>query len=126
MTNSQKDHTASIYKTTDVDNSRIRLDITLALTSPDFMAYVYAGGLLSDSLDFHRVQRYLGPKTYKPDAGLIDGEFAVRTWSKNESVAKAALASGIFEDTGKRIPTGFVEAQVWRFKTVIAKAEPKP
>lgn len=54
-----------------------------------------------------------------PDDELDDGEFAVKTWSENEQLAKAAFATGLFEDTGKRIPTGFVEAQVWRF----AKAE---
>lgn len=51
-----------------------------------------------------------------PDADLEDGEFAIKNWSGNESVAQAAMATGLFIDTGKRIPTGFVEAQVWRFK----------
>jgi hypothetical protein len=42
-------------------------------------------------------------------------EFFAKTWTENKAVAAAALSSGLFEDTGKRIPTGFVEAQVWRF-----------
>ncbi len=40
----------------------------------------------------------------------------VKTWSENEAFAKAALATGLFEDTGKRFPTGFVEAQIWKLK----------
>ena len=50
-----------------------------------------------------------------PDTEISEGEFAVKTWSENEQLAKAALASGIFEDMGKRIPTGFVEAHIWKF-----------
>jgi hypothetical protein len=48
-------------------------------------------------------------------APLEPGEFCVKTWSENEPVWPVALASGHFVDTGKRVPTGFVEAQVWRF-----------
>jgi hypothetical protein len=51
-----------------------------------------------------------------PGANLADGEFCIKDWSENERAAKAAMATGIFEDTGKRIPTGFVEAKVWKFK----------
>jgi len=47
---------------------------------------------------------------------LGEGEFLAKTWSENEEIAKAALDSGLFEDTGRRVPTGWVEAQVWRFK----------
>jgi hypothetical protein len=44
------------------------------------------------------------------------GEFFAKTWSENERIAAQALASGLFEDTGKRVATGWVQAQVWRFK----------
>lgn len=49
-------------------------------------------------------------------AELESGEFCVKTWAENEELARAALASGLFEDTGKRVVTGFVDAEVWRFK----------
>lgn len=49
-----------------------------------------------------------------PEARIGDGEIIVKTWSENEPLAEAALASGLFIDTGKRIPTGHVFAQVWR------------
>ncbi|HUT79506.1 MAG TPA: hypothetical protein VM285_17550 [Polyangia bacterium] len=50
-----------------------------------------------------------------PEEELAEGEFFVKTWRENEGIAAAALASGLFVDTGRRVPTGFVEAQVWRF-----------
>jgi hypothetical protein len=49
-----------------------------------------------------------------PDIPLEDGEVIIKNWSENEDIAKAALASGYFKDTGKRVATGFVEAQIWR------------
>jgi len=51
-----------------------------------------------------------------PDATLEEGEFAVKDWTENKSIARDALASGYFVDTGKRIATGFVQAPVWRLK----------
>jgi hypothetical protein len=48
-----------------------------------------------------------------PEAELGDWEVIVKTWSENESLAKAAIASGRFKDTGRRVPTGWAEAQVW-------------
>lgn len=44
---------------------------------------------------------------------LKEREILAKTWSENEEIARAVLASGLFMDTGKRIKTGFVEAQVW-------------
>lgn len=48
-----------------------------------------------------------------PEASVLSGEIIVKTWSENEAMAAAALASGLFRDTGRRIHTGFVQAQVW-------------
>lgn len=48
-----------------------------------------------------------------PGVELKDNEILVKTWSENEEVAACALTSGLFKDTGKRVPTGFVEAQIW-------------
>lgn len=45
---------------------------------------------------------------------LAPGEFLAKTWYENEDVATAALKSGLFTDTGRRIPIGHEEAQVWR------------
>ena len=51
-----------------------------------------------------------------PELKLQPGEFFVKTWSENESIAADALASGLFVDTGRRVSTGHVEAQIWRTK----------
>lgn len=51
-----------------------------------------------------------------PDQPLGKDEIFVKTWAENEEIAKVCLATGLFEDTGKRVPTGFVHAQVWRIK----------
>ena len=48
------------------------------------------------------------------EARLEENEIIVKTWSENESIAKAALETGLFENTGKLIPTGYVNAQVWK------------
>lgn len=49
-----------------------------------------------------------------PGEGLEDGEFFVRAWGEGEGLARAALETGLFLDTGRRVRTGFVEASVWR------------
>lgn len=48
-----------------------------------------------------------------PEASLGPNEILVKTWSENEPLAAAALASGLYRDTGRRLKTGFVEAQIW-------------
>lgn len=49
-----------------------------------------------------------------PNNNLEPDEFFVKTWSENEEIAKDCLKSGMFIDTGKRVSTGFVQAQVWK------------
>ena len=51
-----------------------------------------------------------------PEEKLEKGEFFVKTWSENEGISNDCLNSGLFIDTGKRVSTGFVEAQVWKLK----------
>jgi len=48
-----------------------------------------------------------------PQAILLPGEIIVKTWEENEESAIAAKASGLFRDTGKRVSTGYVKAEVW-------------
>tara|TARA_Y100000310_G_scaffold277750_1_gene295740 strand:- start:955 stop:1278 length:324 start_codon:yes stop_codon:yes gene_type:complete len=47
-----------------------------------------------------------------------ENEILVKTWSENESWTSDILLHGPFEDTGRRVPTGFVQAQVWRYTGV--------
>lgn len=50
-----------------------------------------------------------------PDLPLAEGEFFVKSWSGNEGIADSCRKSGLFVDTGKRVCTGHVQAEVWRF-----------
>jgi hypothetical protein len=43
-------------------------------------------------------------------------EFCVKTWSENEAFVAPMLSTGLFEDTGKRVPSGYVVSPVWRIK----------
>lgn len=49
-----------------------------------------------------------------PGTRLGDGEVLVKTYSENEPMVAPLLATGAFEDTGRRVPAGFAELQVWR------------
>jgi hypothetical protein len=49
-------------------------------------------------------------------ARVADDEFTVKSWSENEQIVSPMLATHLFEDTGRRIPTGYVEASVWRVR----------
>lgn len=49
-----------------------------------------------------------------PEAMIAEDELIVKAWGENEDVARAALATGLFVDTGRRLSTGFMEAQVWK------------
>ncbi len=49
-------------------------------------------------------------------AQVSSDEFCVKTWSENEVFVVPMLSSGLFEDTGKRVPSGYVVAPVRRIK----------
>lgn len=53
---------------------------------------------------------------YVEGTELNRNEILVKTWSENEEWTKGILDCGLFEDTGRRVKTGYVEAQVWKFK----------
>src|SRR5688500_15365230 len=48
-----------------------------------------------------------------PGTPLADNERLIKTWSENESLREPLLATGAFRDTGKRVRTGYVEAEIW-------------
>ena len=49
-----------------------------------------------------------------PGTVLAEDEVLVKTWSENEELRQPALNTGLFIDTGRRVKSGFVEAEVWR------------
>ena len=51
-----------------------------------------------------------------PDVELEDDEIIVKDWSENVEFAEACFNTGLFEDTGKKVKTGFAQAPIWRIK----------
>jgi hypothetical protein len=54
-----------------------------------------------------------------PDQPLAPGCIHVKTWGENERLRAPALATGLFEDTGERVPAApgsFVMAEVWKYR----------
>lgn len=51
-----------------------------------------------------------------PEEPLKPGEFFIKGWSENEEICGDCRRSGLFHDTGRRVQTGWVQAEVWRFK----------
>lgn len=56
---------------------------------------------------------------------LGDDEVFIKSWSENEALADVARKSGYFIDTGKRVPSGFCVAEIWKMKGA-KKEKPKP
>lgn len=52
----------------------------------------------------------LAPQGVRLDAN----EFCVKAWSENAPFIEPLLRCGLFEDTGRRVRCGFVNAPVWR------------
>lgn len=51
-----------------------------------------------------------------PEEPLAEGEFLVKTWSENAPLRQPMLDTGLFEDTGRRVSTGFCRAEVWKLR----------
>lgn len=49
-----------------------------------------------------------------PEIPLEPDEIIVKTWSENEDLVRYMINTGWFKDTGKRVPTGYCEAQIWK------------
>ena len=50
-----------------------------------------------------------------PEVPLEEGELVIKTWSGNQSISDTLRKSGLFEDTGKRVPVGYVQGEIWRW-----------
>lgn len=55
--------------------------------------------------------------TNLPNVQLAADEIIVKTIDENEPMREPALASGLFEDTGRRVQSGFSQFEVWRLVT---------
>ena len=47
-------------------------------------------------------------------SNLQPGELLVKTSDENADLREPMLNSGLFEDTGRRVQSGFAAAEVWR------------
>jgi hypothetical protein len=59
-----------------------------------------------------------------PDDPIGPREIFVRTTEENEYLAKAAMKTGLFEDTGKKVQSGFIEVSVWKLKDGVENEAP--
>jgi hypothetical protein len=105
-------------KTTNIENPN-----TLPLNGREFVVadavpvkivlQTYTNGRLAVGLLDEEGDNFATLTTNLVDQDLADGEIFVKTWSENEDAAAGALESGLFKDTGRRVPTGYIEASVW-------------
>ena len=51
-----------------------------------------------------------------PNESIGPQEIFVRTTEENEHFAKAAMQTGLFEDTGKKVQSGWIKISVWKLK----------
>jgi hypothetical protein len=58
-----------------------------------------------------------------PGVQLAPDEVLIKTWAENKDIAAAVLETGAFVDTGRRVKTGFVEAQVWQLVVPLGRSE---
>ena len=73
---------------------------------------IYDNGRVAIALDGGR----FGKLTVNiPHAPLEAGQIFVKTWGENEWLREAALATGLFTDTGGHMGSGFCIAEVWKF-----------
>jgi ferredoxin len=86
--------------------------------APGGILYVHFGRYSNDRIAISLIDRKAEPwfmlsvnLPERTDAG--PKRFYAKTWSENEQIRDAALASGLFRDTGGRVETGFVKAEVW-------------
>jgi hypothetical protein len=61
----------------------------------------------------HHGQIWSKATTCVPESGIDrNNQVLIKTWNENEGILEALRDSGIVEDTGKRVKTGYVEAFV--------------
>lgn len=74
----------------------------------------YTDGAPAILLEDEEGDAYATFSTNLDDTNRAEGEVLVKTWSENEDLRQPMLDTGLFEDTGRRVPNGFIEAEVWR------------
>lgn len=77
------------------------------------------------AIDFHEGEHWGTLTINLSDEELAEDEIFVKTWSEGEVWVPQVLEkmSDIFEDTGKRVKSGFVDVPVWRLKIQIDESQ---
>lgn len=94
------------------------------VTTPFGDAFVYvgrypAGGAIAVQLVGVETGEPLGvfsTNLVPQGAKVGDTEFCAKVWSENEPLVEPMRACGLFEDTGRVEPSGYVLAPVWRIR----------
>lgn len=85
-----------------------------------------AGAPLALSLhvmeDGHPVEPWSAVTSCVVGAHVGPDEVIVKTYNEAEMMRELLLATGYFEDTGKRIRSAFAELEVWRLKEAFVQA----
>ena len=55
---------------------------------------------------------------------LADNEFNAMTWNGNDILVESVMATGLFEDTGRKFRSGFVVSPIWRLRDPALVPEP--
>lgn len=76
--------------------------------------YVNGGGTAIALYDDEGPYATLSVNALGTTEALPQNEFCAKVWMENEHLRKPMLESGLFEDTGRRVPLNQVTAEVWR------------
>lgn len=86
-------------------------DTVLHITVEEYQASKTIALQLVDELDDY----YCMLSVNIPESKMLPPDHVfIKNWSENEKVAEAAFATGLFEDTGKKAQSGYVQAPLWR------------
>jgi len=51
-----------------------------------------------------------------PEQELEDREVIIKSWAENDDICQVVKRTGLFKDTGKRVPGSFVQAEIWAIR----------
>lgn len=107
----QPDAKRAVLGKVEVDSHGEHLALKVEAIYP---GYVNGGGVAVLLSDEEGPYATLSANAMGVSSDLPDNEFCAKVWAENEHMRSPMLASGLFEDTGRRVPLGHAMAEVWR------------
>lgn len=86
--------------------------IEVAGTTLTVLRSVFANGRVAIFLE-HQGAMYARLCVNVPSVAIEADQMLVKTYDENAELRAPLLASGLFVDTGRRVPINFVELEVW-------------